>query len=220
MFKTNIKSMKNQFYKSTGTSLITGSLFIIATMILHPSGGNTKHIIQISTSLIVVHSLAIFCLPILLFGCYGLTNSLLEKSKISVLAFIIMGFGCIATMFAAVVNGLTLPYFLKQYVGNLEQNASIIKPIMNYGFAINKPLDYIFIVACCLAIFIYSILIIRTNKFPKWIGYFGVLLISFCILGAFTGFVFTSLTGFRVFVFSLAGWILSSGVSLIRSKEH
>lgn len=210
--------MENHFYKGTGISLISGSLLIFVTMVLHPLGGSMEYIIRISDTIMVTHALAIFCLPIVLFGFYGLTIKLIGKWKLSVLAFIIITFGLIAAMFAALVNGLTLPHFLGHYSDNIEQNASVLKPIVNYGFAINEPLDYIFITACCLAVVIYSSIIIRSDKFPKWIGYFGILIIVCTIIGVLTGYAFTSLTGFRVFTFSLAGWILSSGILLIKSK--
>lgn len=207
--------MDHHFYKSTGISLISGALLLIATMVLHPSGGSMEHIIQISSTITITHSMAILCLPIILFGFYGLTNKLLEKWKASILAFIIMSFSLVAALFAALVNGLTLPYFLGQYANSIEENTAVLAPIVNYSFALNKPLDYIFIVGCCLAILIYSIIIIRSNKMPRWIGYLGVSIMVFAIIGASTGFVFTSLTGFRLFTFSLAAWILSAGGWLV-----
>lgn len=203
--------MDHHFYKSTGISLISGAILLIATMVLHPSGGSMEHIIQISSTITITHAMAILCLPIILFGFYGLTNKLLEKWKASILAFIIMSFSLVAALFAALVNGLTLPYFLGQYANSIEENTAVLAPIVNYSFALNKPLDYVFIVGCCLAILIYSIIIIRSNKMPRWIGYLGVSIMVFAIIGASTGFVFTSLTGFRLFTFSLAAWILSAG---------
>lgn len=134
------------------------------------------------------------------------------------LAFIIMSFGLVAAMFAALFNGLTVPYFLSKYADQLKEKESILEPIVNFSFAINKPLDYIFITACCLAIVIYSINIIRSSKFSIWIGYLGLCITAFAITGALTDFVFTSLTGFRIFVFGVAGWVLSCGVSLFKSK--
>jgi len=212
--------METNFHKSTGLSLIIGSILAIATMALHPSGGNIKHIIEISTPIRITHSLAIFCLPFILFGFYGLTNKLLDKWRLSILAFIIIAFGLFAAMLAALFNGLALPYFLGQYSENLEQNISIIKPIVNYGFAVNKALDYVFIVSFCTAITMYSIIIIITKKLPKWIGYIGIAILIFAIIGAATNFVFTNLIGFRIFVFSIAGWILYSGIALIKSKKQ
>ncbi|TXD84531.1 hypothetical protein ESY86_05590 [Subsaximicrobium wynnwilliamsii] len=211
--------MENQYYKSTSISLIVGALLIIVTMALHPSGGSIEHIIKISKTIKIAHSLAIFSLPIILFGFYGLTIRLLDKWRLSILAFIIISFGLVAAMFAAIFNGLTLPYFLNQYSERLEENIEVLKPITNYSFAINIPLDYIFIVACCLTIMIYSIIILLENKLPKWIGYLGVFIVLFSIIGALTGFIFTSLTGFRIFTFSIAAWILSSGVLLYKSSQ-
>lgn len=211
--------METNFYKSTGFLLILGSILAIATMMLHPSGGSIEHIIKISKQLRLTHSLAICCLPFILFGFYGLTIKLLDQRKLSILAFIIIAFGLIAAMLAALFNGLVLPYFLSQYSDNLEENISALKPILNYGFAINMALDYVFIVAFCSAISIYALIIIRSQKLPKWIGYFGLVILLFALIGATTNFVFTSLMGFRIFVFSIAGWILPTGVLLIQSKK-
>ncbi|MBL4643749.1 MAG: hypothetical protein JKY44_09185 [Flavobacteriaceae bacterium] len=198
--------MEKHFYKSSGISLITGSLLLIATMGLHPAGGSIEYIIKITKSITATHAMAIFSLPILLFGFYGLTNKLLDKYKFATLALFIMGFGLIAAMFAALINGLTLPYFLGKYENSIAENANTLKLITSYGFAINKPLDYIFIVATCLAISIYSILIVSSNKLPKWIGYYGISLIIFAIVGLLTGFVFTNLIGFQLFIFGIASW--------------
>ncbi|NER15048.1 hypothetical protein GWK08_16450 [Leptobacterium flavescens] len=210
--------MKDHFHKSTGISLISGSLLIIATMVLHPSGGSLQRIVEITGVITIAHSLAVFCLPIVLFGFYGLTNKLMESSRVSILAFIIMAFSLIAAMFAALLNGLALPYFLGKYSNSLEEKAEVLKPISSFSFAVNTSLDYIFIAGCCLAILIYSVLLISKSRSPKWIGYFGILILVFAAIGALTGFVFTSLTGFRIFTFSLAAWILSAGFYLIKSE--
>ncbi|WP_234387130.1 hypothetical protein, partial [Aquimarina sp. Aq78] len=37
--------------------------------------------------------------------------------------------------------------------------------------SINIPLDYIFIIACCIAILVYSVIVLIEDKFPKWIGF-------------------------------------------------
>ncbi len=211
--------MDTNFYKSTGISLILGTTLAITTMMLHPSGGSIEHIIKMSDSLQLSHSIAIFCLPFMLFGFYGLTYTLLDKWKLSVLALIIIGFGLFAAMLAALLNGLALPYFLDQYSENLEQNRSLLVLIANYGFAINKAFDYVFIVAFCTAIAFYSILIISSKILAKWIAYFGVGIVIFAFIAASTNFVFTSLMGFRIFVFSIAGWMLCAGIALIQSKK-
>lgn len=66
--------MKQQAYQSTGISLITGAILIIITMIMHPSGGSMERILSISKTITSAHAIAIFCLPIVLFGFYGLAH--------------------------------------------------------------------------------------------------------------------------------------------------
>lgn len=211
--------MKQHAYQSTGLSLIIGALLVIVTMVMHPSGGSMEHIISISRTITITHVLAIFSLPIILFGFYGLTYKLMDPRKLSVLAFLILAFGLIAAMFAALVNGLTVPYFLGQYADRLEENREVLAPILNYSFAINTPLDYIFITAVCLAILLYAISILITRKLSSWLGYFGLLLILFITIGVLKGFVFTNLNGFRIVTFSMAAWILSAGFYVMRTKE-
>ncbi|WP_299601010.1 hypothetical protein [uncultured Aquimarina sp.] len=212
--------MKHHMYKSTGSALILGALLIIVTMVLHPSGGTIEYILKISRSIQNTHALAIFSLPILLFGFYGLTNALMDTYRLSILALIVITFGLIAAMFAALFNGLTLPYFLNKYADNLDQNIETLNMIKNYGFAINIPLDYIFIVACCFAIFLYSIANILEQKHPKWISYLGIFIIIFSVTGGLTDFVFTSLVGFRIFTFSIAAWVLSNGILLVKYSSR
>lgn len=211
--------MDHHANKSTGVSLISGSLLIIATMVLHPAGGSLEHIVEISGIITISHAMAIACLPLVAFGFYGLSYRLQDKWRLSHLAFLIILFGLIAAMFAALVNGLTLPYFLGQYADSLSENSEVLQPIVNYGFSLNKPLDYIFITACCVAVCIYSVIMIRTGQLPKWIGYLGALIVLFALTGALTDFVFTSLQGFRIFTFSLAGWILATGFSMTRTNQ-
>lgn len=211
--------MINHFYKSTGLSLIIGSFLAIVTMALHPAGGNIQRIIEISTLVRNTHTLAICCLPFILFGFYGLTTKLKEKWQLSILAFIIIAFGLFAAMLAALFNGLILPNFLEHYSEDLEQNITTIKPIIKYGFVVNKALDYVFIISLSCAIAIYSFIIIRLKNLPKLIGYMGLSILLFSIIGATTNFPLTSVMGFRIYVFSIAAWVLYSGIALIRIKK-
>jgi hypothetical protein len=211
--------MENQFKKFSGICLIAGSILLVATMVLHPAGGSIEHMLAISRIAVVSHSLAIFSLPFVCFGFYGLSVSLLSESKVSLLAFIIVCFGLGAAMLAATINGLTLPLFISNYSNAAEQNIEILRPIMRYGFCINKPMDYIFIAAICLAMGIWSVLIIRSAVFPIWTGYFGLLLLMVATVGMVLQFNFVNLFGFRIFIFGMISWIACIGVLLFRGNR-
>ncbi len=208
--------METAFKKLSGISLIFGSLLMVATMVLHPSGGNIEHILKIKTILIVSHSLAIFSLPFIGFGFWGLSGSLLTKSRISVLAFIISCFGLIAAMIAATINGLTLPLFLTRAASQHDA----VNLVVTYGYYINKPMDYILLSAFGLSISIWSALIIRNEQFPDWIGYYGLLLVLAGLLAVFNQHNITGLHGFRIVVSGIISWIIVAGIKILLSNTQ
>ena len=208
--------MEKEFSKTTGFSLMLSAILLIVTMILHPSGGSIEHILKIKGVLMGSHGLAIFSLPFLGFGFWGLSLALQTKSCLSMLGFIMSCFGLVAGMIAATINGLALPLLIINSPDSLDPNT--LKAILMYGKYINIPMDYIMIIMLSCAITLWSFLIILTGLFPKWIGYFGLLLIAFGILGIFLQFNFTNLFGFRIFIFGIASWIIATGYFLTLKK--
>ena len=210
--------METEFKNNSGISLIVGSILMIATMVLHPSGGHIEHILKIKSIIIVSHALAIFSLPFIAFGFLGLSTALLTKSKISILSFIISCFGLFAAMIAATINGLTLPLFLSQIVPqNIDGN--IISSIGTYGRNINIPMDYILLISFALSISIWSVLIIMSEKFPKWIGYYGLFLILFGVFALFNKYNFIGLFGFRIIIFGIVSWIIVAGIKILLTNK-
>jgi len=211
--------MHKEFNKTAGFSLILGSVLLTITMILHPSGGDIDHILRIKNVIILSHSLAIFSLPFLTFGFYRFHLTLNTKSRISLLAFIIICFGLLAAMIAATINGLTLPLFLSNFTSN-ETNIKLINTIRNYGSSINIPMDYILISSMALSTGIWSILIVLTSKYQKWIGYYGILLIVLLVISIFSSLSLVHLSGFRLLIFGFVSWVIITGISLIiKAKE-
>jgi hypothetical protein len=104
--------MNHRFFVVSGYSLLMGTLLLVGTMVLHPSGGSVDHIRRITPLLMGSHALAISSLPLLGFGCYGLAIRLASPSRLATLALITLFFGLLAGMIAATINGLTLPLFV------------------------------------------------------------------------------------------------------------
>lgn len=208
--------MDFQFKRTSGISLIIGSLLLIATMVLHPSGGSVAHILHVYNVIVGSHSLAILCLPFIGFGFYGVSVALQTDSRVSTLAFMIAALGLVAALVAATINGLTLPLFLSHSTEAIQSQPELVQSIVRYGAAINQPMDYVFIGSILLAMGIWSVLILRTAVFPKWTGYLGILLLLLVLIGLVLRFDFIDLTGFRIFIFGLVSWIVSMGVLMMR----
>jgi len=204
--------MDTKLFKDAGLSLIIGSVLITITMILHPAGGDIPHLLRMKTFIITTHCMAIASIPLMVFGFWGLTRRLGSDNGLALLGFIIIVMGLLAAMCAAAVNGLALPFFLNHYQeGN---SLETITPILNYSLSLNHAMDYIFIGACCISILLWSILIFSTANFKKWMAYYGFILVFSAIVALFLQVEFTSLTGFRLFIFGLVGWMVCAGVIL------
>jgi hypothetical protein len=108
---------------------------------------------------------------------------------------------------------------LSPYANELDQDLTVPKAIVRYGFAINQPMDYIFIVASAVSVGIWSVLIIRGSEFPKWIGYYGIALLLMAMVAAFFQFNFINLYGFRLIIFGMVSWIISVGIFMFRKSK-
>lgn len=208
--------MHPSFKRTSGISLIIGSLLLMLTMVLHPVGGSIEHIIHIAHINRVSHSLAIACLPFIGFGYYGLALALNTENKLSILALVIAGMGLVAGMIAASINGLTLSEYLLHAGDTFKNQPFIVDSIAHYSGAINHPMAYILM--CCLlaSMGIWSVLILLTQVFPKWLGYLGLALVVLGGLGFAMQFQFIHVSGFRVFIAGLLTWIVGMGIYLMR----
>ena len=155
--------MNQQDKRITGFSLILGSFFLIVTMTLHPAGGNFEHLIRIMRVNVTAHTVAIFSIPITLFGFWGFQQSFTKAKSLSTLAFFIILIGHLSGLIAAALNGLVLPLFINQYRDATPETIASLKPILKYNGALNHAFDYIFISFICIPIFMWSMAILKTN---------------------------------------------------------
>lgn len=212
--------MENKFKQVSGYSLIIGSILLIATMILHPTGGSIEHIVKLKILLITSHALAIVSLPFVGFGFYGLSSALVSKSKMSFLALSISIFGLIAAMIAGSVNGFALPLFLAK-VTQQEFDVSTVTSIIRYGSYINIAMDYICLGFLSLAIAVWSVLIIKNIIHLKWLGYYGVAILVCGLISAANGYNLAGLFLFRIVVFAIVSWIMLAAYKvLIKSRQE
>ena len=202
--------------KISGISLMLGAFLMTVTMVLHPAGGDNAHIVKMATMFMVVHGIAIFAAPFTAFGFFGLSQTWAKKSQWSYLAF---GFAClslIAAVFAAMINGVILPNFLK---AGVEKGFSdeTIQAFRTFIFRFNAACDYVLMGGLIIAIFIWSLLLLRSEGKEKWMAYFGLILVLLSLIFLISGFNFLSVFGFRIFVFSFVVWIMVAGWKLYAS---
>lgn len=204
--------------KSAGLSLLIGSFLMIVTMILHPVGGDFDHLLMILNMGIVSHTIALFAIPFVAYGYWGIMMKLRDAVFLSRIGFSFMAFGLIAVMIAATLNGLVLMQLVASYADANQQVIDGLKPIFRYNHFFNLANDYIFMTAVGISTLFWSIASIKTRKFPSWTGYFGIGLVAAALLTLIMGIIFTNVAGFRVFIFGTTAWTMTMGWFLVRAR--
>lgn len=204
--------------KLFGLSLFIGALMAVLTMVLHPLGGNLEHIVKISDVLIFSHSLAVACVPFIVFGLWGLSKLLRTPNRLATLGFFIAGFGLLAAALAGIINGMVLPQFAAHFVDS-DVDKGALDAILDYARFFNKSLAYIFMAAITVAIFIWSILVVAKGMLNKWLGYYGLLVSLFGVVALFSKSNMTSVGPFGAFVFGMASWLLFAAAVLLRTSN-
>jgi hypothetical protein len=189
-------------------------------MVLHPTGGSFEHILKMTKMIVVSHTLAVLSVPFCMFGFWGFYKSFRKDQNLSAFSFANIALGLVAIMLAGALNGLTLPIFINSYRDTSLETIKTLKPILRYNMALNQSLDYIFLGAICISVSLWSVIILRTRNYPAWLAYFGLALVILFLIGIIFNFNFINLLGFRVFVFSLVGWIISVGILMIKLKQE
>jgi len=207
--------MTTSLPKLTGTSLLTGTLIAFGAIILHPSGGDTNHILTIHHVLTASHAIIILSLPLLLFGFSGLSMVLSSPGKISNFGLIMMGFSLIAAMFAAVLNGISQPRFIQE---NHLENPHSLSMIGSLISAISAPLTFIFIAMSSLSVFVFSLSLIKLSKYCQVLGYFGMAILTLILFSHLAGLTLAYLLSFQIFVILFLAWSFFCAILLITGK--
>lgn len=210
--------MKNNIEKHSGISLIIGALLATITMLLHPVGGNIEHLIKLSPMIKTSHIIALFSIPFMLFGFWGLTRRIGFDNSYAVLAFATATLGLFAVMIAGAINGLAVPFFVESLGAANTERKEVAQMVLSYGFSLNQAFDYIFIGAICEAFLLWSVPIFKEKLFSKWIAILGITLGVGFLVALVSGLVLVDLHGFRVFIFGIVIWIAAVGIFLQRAK--
>lgn len=212
--------MEKEFCKLSGFSLLIGASLMMLTMVLHPSGGDLDHIVKISRMALLSHSIGVLSTVFTSFGFYGLAKALTTRARLSILGLSFSVFALMAVLLAALLNGIVLPLYVLQQSNTTGPERETVLLIIQYGLTINAALAYTFIGGYTIAMLIWSIGMIKTIKFPKWLGYWGILLVFISLVAAFLQLNFISVTGFTIYVVAIVSWILFSAYYLINFSTN
>ncbi|MEY2438698.1 MAG: hypothetical protein QOI34_83 [Verrucomicrobiota bacterium] len=202
-----------------GIALILGAISGVITLSLHPTGG-AHHVTppqfeKLIALVIGVHVLAITGLPFSFLGALALSRRIDSPNRIATMAVVIYGFGLVALMAAATMSGLVTPEILRQVVARTAASDQW-RTLMDYNHAINQGFAQIGAVGSCVAIVLWSGLILKHRVLPIGLGIYGTLIGVVIIISMFAGELKLDVHGFGLITFTQAIWFIIAGVCLWR----
>jgi hypothetical protein len=203
----------------SGLALILGSGGVIITMSLHPTGQVAAAEIEpMIRMLIVVHALALACLPVLFLGAWGLTRRVASPDRLAMAGLVLYTFALLAVMNAAVADGLVTPSLLRQIVASTGSPPAIDgwRMISRYNFYVNQAYAQVFVAASSVAIVLWSASTLRSRKLGRGLGICGCILGPATLLALFSGRLNLDAHGFGMVIFGQAAWFIVAGALLWR----
>ena len=206
--------------RSGGTLLVAGNVIGIFVMAVHPVGGHgllAPHDMQmLALRDRVVHGFAIALLPMVFLGALALSQWLRGAGRLPLAALVVFGFAVVAIMAAGAMSGFVGADILGRMVEG-DPKLESRRMLLDYTFRINQAFASIYAVGSCVAIAMWSAVIVRTRQLAPALGIYG-LLIGLAIPAAlFAGVLTLDVHGMGLVALAQAVWFVSAGWALRRA---
>jgi hypothetical protein len=210
--------------KLYGFALTIGTLSGVITMLFHPTGRDLigqpdeiAHRYELIT--VAVHSLAIFGLPVMFFGFLGFSRRLGLENPLVSAALIAYGFGAIAVLSAAVINGLVGPIVTGKINEADEPTQKLLHLVLMNNSLLNQAFTKVFVVAVGFALIAWSIHLWKKGKLMKITAIIGFIIGILSLFGIFSGHLKLNVHGFGLFTFAQSIWTILVAVFMIRPEN-
>ena len=204
-------------------ALILGAISGIITLTFHPAGGGAHHVTPAQFEILIavvigVHALAISGLPFSFLGALVLSRRLDSSTRLAMMALVIYGFGLVAIMAAATMSGLVTPGILRKMIAH-NPSSDQWHALAEYTHMINQGFAKIGAVASCVAIVLWSALMVKSGALSRAVGLYGLFIGIATAIAIMTGTLDLELHGFRLITFTQAIWFIAIGILLWRVCE-
>ena len=198
-----------------GIALILGAVSGIITLTFHPTGGGAHHVTpaQFETLIavvIAVHALAIAGLPISFLGALVLSRRLDSPNRLATMGLVVYGFGLVAIMAAATMSGLVTPGILRKMIAH-NPSSDQWHALAEYGHLINQAFEDRRDCLSCLAIVLWSALIVKSRGLGRAAGIYGLLVGAATVIAIISRALTLELHGFQLITFTQAIWFITVG---------
>jgi hypothetical protein len=206
--------------RMSGLALIVGSVGVLLTLGLHPSGRgivDPATYMAVTRHLMEVHSIALLSLPLWFLGAYGLSRKLAAAGHVAIVPLTFYGFGMAAMLSGVICDGLVMPGLARQIVNAPAGAGQGWRVAFNVNELVAMTFVHVFLVASSLAIMLWAVMIVRKGAMARGLGYFGVVVGAATILTTVSGYLDQYHHVFAMTILLQAAWLVSVGGTLCKT---
>jgi len=213
--------MINENVRLSGLALIAGSVGLVATLGLHPTGRgmfDPNQVESVARALVMVHSLGLASLPLWFLGACGLSKRIGTDDWLVMTGLGIYGFALAAILNAVVFDGLVTPGLARAIVNAAPDRVVGWKIAFNYNALVDEAFLRVFLVLSSVAILLWSCAILRSGALSPTLGIIGCLLGTLAAVGQVAGLIGRNPHILTMVLLGQALWLSGAGWQLYREK--
>jgi hypothetical protein len=203
-----------------GAAMIAAAIAGIIIMALHPLGHGPMTPDHFGTGAVIgeaIHVLSIICTPFAFLGALALTRHMDSPNRLALTALAIYGFALVAIVIAPALSGLVAIPILQKMIAE-PQAAAQWQTFATYTGYLNQAFARIYALLTCIAIGLWSLVIVRTRILPRGAGIYGLVISPVVFAAVGSGHVRLDAHGFGAVVLLQGVWFIIVGTALYRTR--
>lgn len=204
----------------SGVALITGSVMMLVTMLLHPTGHEMfQDLHGVAPLGRAVHALALASVPMLVFGTLGLTRRL-GAGALATSALVTYAFASTAVLLAAVASGFLAPALMERILNSEGSERATLHALLQYNSIVNQAYARVFVVGSSAALVLWSLAVLQGRTLGRWSGGLGLVVGVLAFVAAVSGHLRLDVHGFGAVVLGQSIWLISVGAQMLRAARE
>lgn len=202
-----------------GNSLIIGSVLMLSTMALHPTGhGIARDAQRMGILAALVHSLGLASVPFLFYGVWVLTRRLSDEHPLAELALVVYGSSAMCAILAAAASGFLAPDLIARMTELQGAERDAAGNLLHYTGRINQAFAMLYVAGSSAAILLWSATILRSGRMNRTAGIYGVIVAALALVVLLSGHLRLDVHGFGAVVLTQCVWFIVLGGELRRNS--
>jgi hypothetical protein len=204
-----------------GTALILGTVAMLGTGTLHPTGGNllasAESFAHFAPINVLAHGLALAGVWLGGVGVVGLSRRLGTNRPDVTAALVAYGLATVAVSIAAVTDGIVSTRLAEAYVASdVDADRKVLRGFMQYSYNIASSLSRYYVSAVAVAMLLWSWAAWRT-RFAVVLPWIGAVVAVVGLVAQLSGHLRMNTHDVLLLAVGQGIWMVAAGVALLRA---